>query len=56
MRRLSRWKSAKTLAAGGMPLMPHSLSTSENFLLAMAIIFTVPWLVWRLVRADHVIE
>jgi Kef-type K+ transport system membrane component KefB len=34
--------------------MPHSLSTSETFLLAMAIIFTVPWLVWRLVRAENV--
>jgi len=34
--------------------MPHSLSTSETFLLAMAIIFTVPWLVWRLARADTV--
>lgn len=34
--------------------MPHGLSTSETFLLAMAIIYTVPWLVWRLVRADHV--
>jgi Kef-type K+ transport system membrane component KefB len=34
--------------------MPPSLSTSETFLLAMAIIFTIPWLVWRLARADHV--
>ncbi|MBO9670662.1 MAG: cation:proton antiporter [Sphingobium sp.] len=34
--------------------MPHSLSTSEAFLLAMAIIFTVPWLVWRLARADNI--
>lgn len=34
--------------------MPHSLSTSETFLLAMAIIYTIPWLVWRLVRAETV--
>lgn len=34
--------------------MPHSLSTSETFLLAMAIIYTIPWLVWRLVRAQTV--
>ncbi|HEY1125346.1 MAG TPA: cation:proton antiporter [Sphingobium sp.] len=34
--------------------MPHSLGTSETFLLAMAIIFTLPWIVWRLARADVV--
>lgn len=31
----------------------QGLNTAETFLLAMAIIFTVPWLVWRLARTDH---
>ncbi len=29
------------------------MSTTEVFLIAMAIIFTVPWLIWRLGRTDH---
>jgi len=29
------------------------VSTTEVFLVAMAIIFTVPWLIWRLGRTDH---
>ncbi len=29
------------------------MSTTEVFLVAMAIIFTVPWLIWRLGRTDH---
>ncbi|HRQ66607.1 MAG TPA: cation:proton antiporter [Xanthomonadaceae bacterium] len=29
------------------------ISTTELFLIAMAIIFTVPWLVWRLGRTDY---
>ena len=33
--------------------MPHSLSTTEIFLLAMVIIFTIPYLVWRLGRTDR---
>lgn len=33
--------------------MPHSISTTELFLIAMAIIFAVPYLVWRLGRTDY---
>ena len=29
------------------------MNTTETFLIAMAIIFTVPWLVWRLGRTDY---
>ncbi|MBL8301553.1 MAG: cation:proton antiporter [Ideonella sp.] len=29
------------------------MSTTERYLLAMLIVFTVPWLVWRLARTDH---
>jgi Kef-type K+ transport system membrane component KefB len=31
----------------------HSISTSEVFLIAMAIILTVPYLVWRVLRTDY---
>ncbi|MEP6906531.1 MAG: cation:proton antiporter [Pseudoxanthomonas sp.] len=32
--------------------MPHAVSTMELFLIAMAIIFTVPYLIWRLGRTE----
>jgi Kef-type K+ transport system membrane component KefB len=32
--------------------MPHAISTMEVFLIAMAIIFSVPYLIWRLGRTD----
>ncbi len=31
----------------------HPMSTTEIFLIAMAIIFTVPYLIWRLCRTDY---
>jgi Kef-type K+ transport system membrane component KefB len=31
----------------------HPVSTTEIFLLAMGIIFTVPYLIWRLLRTDY---
>ena len=33
--------------------MPHAISTMELFLIAMAIIFSVPYLIWRLGRTDY---
>lgn len=33
--------------------MPHAITTTELFLLAMAIIFSVPYLIWRLGRTDY---
>jgi Kef-type K+ transport system membrane component KefB len=33
--------------------MPHVMNTTEIFLIAMAIIFTVPWLVWRFGRTEY---
>lgn len=33
--------------------MPHSISTMELFLIAMAIIFSLPYLVWRLGRTEY---
>jgi Kef-type K+ transport system membrane component KefB len=33
--------------------MPHAITTSEVFLIAMAIIFAVPFLIWRLGRTDY---
>ncbi len=33
--------------------MPPSLTTVELFLIAMAVIFTVPFLIWRLARTDY---
>lgn len=33
--------------------MPHAISTTEVFLIAMAIIFSVPYLIWRLARTDY---
>ena len=30
-----------------------SVTTTEIFLIALLIIFTVPWLIWRLFRTDH---
>jgi Kef-type K+ transport system membrane component KefB len=33
--------------------VPHAITTTEIFLIAMAIIFTVPYLVWRLGRMDY---
>jgi Kef-type K+ transport system membrane component KefB len=33
--------------------MPHAISTMEVFLIAMAIIFSVPYLIWRLGRTDY---
>ena len=29
------------------------MNTTEIFLIAMAVIFTLPWLVWRLGRTDY---
>jgi Kef-type K+ transport system membrane component KefB len=29
------------------------MATTERFLLAMALVYTLPWLVWRLGRTDH---
>ena len=29
------------------------MNTTELFLIAMTIIFTVPWLIWRLGRTDY---
>ena len=29
------------------------MTTTEIFLIALLIIFTVPWLIWRLFRTDH---
>ncbi|WP_240099757.1 cation:proton antiporter [Thermomonas flagellata] len=34
--------------------MAHALTTTELFLVAMAIIFLVPWLLWRLARLERV--
>ncbi|WP_119717139.1 cation:proton antiporter [Cognatilysobacter tabacisoli] len=34
--------------------MPHAVTTTELFLIAMAIIFSVPYLVWRLGRTEYV--
>ncbi|MFB9066683.1 cation:proton antiporter [Pseudofulvimonas gallinarii] len=31
----------------------HTITTTELFLIAMAIIFTVPYLIWRLARTDY---
>lgn len=33
--------------------MPHAITTTELFLIAMAVIFLVPYLVWRLGRTDY---
>ncbi len=33
--------------------MPHSITTMELFLIAMAIIFSLPYLVWRLGRTEY---
>src|SRR5690606_34387130 len=33
--------------------MAHAITTTELFLIAMAIIFAVPYLVWRLARTDY---
>ncbi len=33
--------------------MPHAITTTELFLVAMAIIFAVPYLVWRVGRTDY---
>lgn len=33
--------------------MDHALTTTELFLIAMAIIFAVPYLAWRLLRTDY---
>ena len=33
--------------------MTHPITVTEVFLVAMLIIFTVPWLVWRLFRTDY---
>lgn len=33
--------------------MPHAITTTEVFLIAMAIIFAVPYLVWRLGRTEY---
>ena len=33
--------------------MPHAVSTMELFLIAMAIIFAVPYLIWRLGRTEY---
>ncbi len=33
--------------------MPHAITTTELFLIAMTIIFSVPYLIWRLGRTDY---
>jgi Kef-type K+ transport system membrane component KefB len=33
--------------------MPHTMNVTEIFLIAMAIIFTLPYLIWRLGRTDY---
>jgi Kef-type K+ transport system membrane component KefB len=33
--------------------MPHAITTTEVFLIAMTIIFAVPYLIWRLGRTDY---
>ena len=33
--------------------MQEAMTTTEVFLIAMAIIFTVPYLIWRLGRTDR---
>ncbi len=33
--------------------MHAAMNTSETFLIAMIIIFTIPWLVWRVLRTDY---
>ena len=33
--------------------MPHAITTTEIFLIAMTIIFSVPYLIWRLGRTDY---
>ena len=33
--------------------MAHAVTTTELFLVAMTIVFAVPWLVWRLCRTDY---
>ncbi len=33
--------------------MPHTITTTEIFLIAMTIIFAVPYLIWRLGRTDY---
>jgi K+:H+ antiporter len=33
--------------------VPHALTTTELFLVAMAIIFTVPYLIWRIAKTDY---
>ncbi len=33
--------------------MPHAMSTTEVFLIAMMIIFTVPYLIWRVGRTEY---
>ncbi len=34
-------------------LMPHTITTTEIFLIAMTIIFAVPYLIWRVGRTDY---
>ena len=38
---------------GTQSRMPHAITTTELFLIAMAIIFAIPYLVWRLLRTDY---
>jgi hypothetical protein len=33
--------------------MNHAMTTAELFLIAMLIIFSVPYLIWRLFRTEH---
>lgn len=33
--------------------MLHAISTTERFLIAMALIFSVPYLIWRVGRTDY---
>ena len=33
--------------------MSAAISTTEVFLIAMGIIYTVPYLIWRLLRTDY---
>ncbi len=40
------------MEAPGLAMMSSAMNTTEIFLIAIAIIFTVPYLVWRLARTD----
>ena len=33
--------------------MTHAITTTEVFLIALALIFALPWLIWRLGRTEY---